>query len=341
MRHRAILGTASALLVATLSGSCSSEPEVATACEGQTLKIGESTELSLIYAPLYVAEQKGFLDDENVKVQHVQLGGGSEAIQALIGGSVDLVATPFTSVAAAKAEGAPLVAFASFSNRYTSDVGIKADKAPADDADWQTKIKALEGLKVGITSPGSGTDQTLRFLARKAGLDPDEDMTIVATGGSSETVAAFSRGSIDAYLIGAPASDVAAAQGDGTMMLRLAEGTVPDLSDILYGVVATSERGLKNKAPLLECYARALSKADALIKKDPDAAGDLLRDDFPDLSDENFKSAWDATVASTPSSAALLPEEVEKAGAVLEVVEPDDSAVVKDAYTEQFNDSLD
>jgi len=339
--HRRATLAAAAVVAATLVAGCSSDNETATACEGQTLKIGESTGLSLIYAPLYVAEQKGYLDEENVKVEHIQLGGGSEAIQALIGGSIDLVATPFASVAGARDEGAPLVAFASFSNRNTADIGIKSADAPPADSDLETKIQALEGLKVGVTSPGSGSDQTLRYLAKQAGLDPDEDMTIVATGGSSETIAAFSRGSIDAFLIGAPASDVAAAQGDGTLMIRLAEGTVPELNDILYGVVATSEDTLKDREPLFECYARALSKADAFINDDPDAAGELLRDDFPDMSDEDFDSTWAATVASTPETAALHPGEADKAAEFLAVVNDKDEVDVDGAYTQQFNDSLD
>ena len=340
---RQFLGLATVVILgSSLLASCSSEESepAAASCEGQALNLGQGTGLSLIYAPLYVAEKKGYVEDEDIKLEHTTLGAGSESIQALVGGSIDVVATPFASIATARERGAPVVAFASFANANTAAVGIKNKFAPADDADLRERVLSLKGLRVGVTSPGSGSDQTIRYLAKQAGLDPDKDMTIVGTGGTSEVVAAFAKGSIDAYVIGAPASDVAAEQGDGQVIIRLANGDDPSQTEMLYGVVATTQKTLESKRTLFECYARALSKADAFIKSNPDEAAELLRPDFPELDQAAFDSAWGDVVATTPTSAAVLEKEAEKAAAFLGVLN-DRDVDVSEAYTTEFNSSLD
>ena len=45
-----------------------------------------------------------------------------------------------------------------------------------------TDLKSLRGKAIGITSPGSLTDNTLRFMIRKLGFNPDSDYEIIAAG---------------------------------------------------------------------------------------------------------------------------------------------------------------
>ncbi|HKB25381.1 MAG TPA: ABC transporter substrate-binding protein, partial [Methylomirabilota bacterium] len=61
-------------------------------------------------------------------------------------------------------------------------------------------IRDLKGLKLGMTGRGASTDFTLRFLLKEAGLDPDKDVTIIATGGVPTTLAALQKGDIQGFL---------------------------------------------------------------------------------------------------------------------------------------------
>src|ERR1700739_3848526 len=50
-------------------------------------------------------------------------------------------------------------------------------------------IQDLRGHPIGITRFGSSTDFTMRYLLRKAGLEPDKDVPILQLGGQPELAA--------------------------------------------------------------------------------------------------------------------------------------------------------
>src|SRR4029434_4061813 len=52
-------------------------------------------------------------------------------------------------------------------------------------------IQDLRGRPVGITRFGSSTDFTMRYILRKAGLDPDKDVPLLQLGGQPELAAAI------------------------------------------------------------------------------------------------------------------------------------------------------
>ncbi|WP_430335936.1 ABC transporter substrate-binding protein [Rhodococcus sp. ACT016] len=328
----------------TLTGStvagCAGGGPTITNCSGQTVKLGQSTASNLQYAALYVAEDKGYLDDEGLRIETLEMGGGSEAIQALAGGSVDVALTTFAAILSAAERGAPVVAFAATSNRNTADIGIKNRYAPAADADLDTAVRALRGHKVAVTSAGSGADQTLRYLLRHAGMNPDSDVDIVAVGGAAETVAAFANGSVDAYIIGPPSSLVAAERGDGQVMLRLASGIAPDLDNLLYAVAATSNATMSRKEAVLGCFARALNKADALIHDQPQQAGALVRHRFPEMTDAQFALSWDPIVKATPATAAINLDEAAKAAQFVSTVLDKPGVDATRAYDLRFSEDL-
>jgi len=303
-------------VVATAFVGCSGGDEKVTSCEGQTLKASHGSAPTLQFAAFYIAEQEGYFDDAGVGLKITSLGN-TDAAQALIGGSVDVVAGGFNVVLEATNRGGPIVSFATTSNRATADIGIRSEDAPPDGANLRTSLSALKGLRIGVTSPGSNSDQLLRYLLIDAGLDPDRDVEIIGTGGATEMVAAFAQKSIDAYVIGPPNSDVAAEQGDGTVMLRLSSGVAPLLDDATNAVATTSQRVLDNKSALVGCYATALDRAVKLIHEHPDQAAAVLRDDFESLTDEQWKVAWQGVVDATPASAQMVPEQAEKAAGII------------------------
>ena len=58
----------------------------------------------------------------------------------------------------------------------------------------QPEIKSIQDLRgrpVGITRFGSSTDFTMRYILRKAGLDPDKDVPLLQLGGQPELAAAI------------------------------------------------------------------------------------------------------------------------------------------------------
>src|SRR5437773_3407319 len=59
--------------------------------EPTTIRMAVGGQTQFIYLPLTLADQLGYFKDEGLTVQISDLHGGSEALAALLGGSVDMV----------------------------------------------------------------------------------------------------------------------------------------------------------------------------------------------------------------------------------------------------------
>jgi NitT/TauT family transport system substrate-binding protein len=184
MRILKLVLFAVAVLAATFTHAQSLEKKKITLAVG-----GKSL---LYYLPLTIAERKGYFKNEGLDVEIVDFPGGAKALQAMVGGSADVVSGAYEHTINMHAKGQPIVGIA-LQGRYNGIVvGISKSKAA------QFKSTAdLKGMKVGVTAPGSSTHMAVQNLAVKAGLKPD-DFSAILVGASAGAVAAMKRGNIDA-----------------------------------------------------------------------------------------------------------------------------------------------
>src|SRR6185295_9421272 len=78
--------------VATLAmGALVTATALAQAPEKKRITIGVGGKSLFYYLPLSVAERKGYFKDEGLEVEIPDFAGGAKALQALVGGSVDMV----------------------------------------------------------------------------------------------------------------------------------------------------------------------------------------------------------------------------------------------------------
>jgi NitT/TauT family transport system substrate-binding protein len=164
----------------------------AQSLEKKKLTIAVGGKSLLYYLPLTIAERKGYFRNEGLDVEIVDFPGGAKALQAMVGGSADIVSGAYEHTINMQAKGQPIVGIA-LQGRYNGIVvGVSRAKAA------QFKSMAdLKGLKVGVTAPGSSTHMAVQNLAVRAGLKPD-DFSAILVGASSGAVAAMKRGTIDA-----------------------------------------------------------------------------------------------------------------------------------------------
>ena len=115
-------------------------------------------------------------------------------MQALIGGSADVVAGAFDHTIQMQAKGQPIVGVVELGRFPGFVLGVldrqgAAYRGPAD----------LKGMKIGITAPGSSTHFMVRYLMAQAGLK-DDDASFIGIGAGPTAVAAARRGEIDALV---------------------------------------------------------------------------------------------------------------------------------------------
>jgi NitT/TauT family transport system substrate-binding protein len=146
------------------------------------MAVGGQTQF--IYLPLTLADRLGYFKDEGLTVNISDLRGGSEALAAMMGGSVDMVTGFYEHTIRARAQGKRLVMVALF-DRYPGLV-LMVGKRHFDQVH---SIRDLVGKPVGVTAPGSSTDQLVKYVLRQNDLDPQS--IPVVTGGISTMLAAL------------------------------------------------------------------------------------------------------------------------------------------------------
>ena len=159
--------------------------------EKSKVTLGVGGKPLLYYLPLTIAERKGYFKEEGLDVEINDFGGGAKSLQALIGGSVDVVTGAYEHTIRMQAKGQDVRAITELGRFPAIVIAVKKDKA------GQVKSAAdFKGLKIGVTAPGSSTALTAQYAMVKAGLKPS-DAAIIGIGSGASGVAAMQKGEID------------------------------------------------------------------------------------------------------------------------------------------------
>ena len=203
--RRAVLVAAAAtvLVPALVSAQALEKKKVTIAVGGKNL---------LYYLPLTVAEQKGFFKDEGLDVEIVDFAGGARALQAVVGGSADVVSGAFEHNINMQAKGQPMRAFVLQGRAPQIVLAVSTKTMP----NYKT-VADLKGKKIGVTAPGSSTNIMANFVLAKNGLKP-ADVSFVGVGASQGAVAALRSGQIDAISNLDPVMTILARSNDITIV---------------------------------------------------------------------------------------------------------------------------
>ena len=175
--------------LAALAFSASAATAQVAGIEKPKVVIGVGGKSLLYYLPLTIAEKKGYFKEQGLDAEIIDFAGGAKSLQALIGGSVDVVAGAYEHTIHMQAKGQDIRATVDL-GRYPGIVialrkDVKYDK-PAD----------LKSLKIGVTAPGSSTNMLAKFFLAKNGLSPD-DASWIGVGGAASAVAAIRNKQVD------------------------------------------------------------------------------------------------------------------------------------------------
>jgi NitT/TauT family transport system substrate-binding protein len=143
-----------------------------------------------------VAWSLGFFRDEGLDVSLQDLASTPKALQALLGGSTDLVAGAYDGAVQMNIEGKLIQAIAVLERWPPFAVVV----APQSARSLRT-ISDLKGRVVGVASPGSSTHRFLNYLLARNGLSPS-DTTVVGVGVNFSMAAAIQHGQVDAAVAG-------------------------------------------------------------------------------------------------------------------------------------------
>ena len=237
---------------------------MAQAPEKKDVKLGVGGKALLYYLPLTVAEKKGFFTEQGLNVEISDFAGGAKSLQALIGGSVDVVTGAYEHTIRMQAKGQDIVAVLELGRFPGIAVGVKADKA----AQYKTPAD-FKGMKIGVTAPGSSTNMLMNFVLAKAGLS-SADVSYIGVGSAASAVAAVKKGEIDAISHLEPVLSMLERGGDIKIVIdtRTEKGTIDLFGGSNPAAVLYMKREFMQKNPnTVQALTNALYKALVWIAK--------------------------------------------------------------------------
>lgn len=259
----------------------------AGAAGGQTqrVKITEAHTGTLFMAPVFIAEAAGYMAEEGVDLELIEVDSGAVGIAALVSGQVQFFdADPFQAVQLRR-QGKQILFVYNLTKRVTLDLVMHPDVARAKNISRSTplaqRFAALRDLKLGVTRAGAATDVYLRYYLRRAGLNPDRDVQILSIGGGAGLLAALRTRQIDAFHLSAPTPYIAERDGFGVVVIKASAGDVPELDNFMYTGIAAYNVYANKYGDVLRRWTKAVNRANRLMRQDQGAAVNYLRKQFP------------------------------------------------------------
>jgi len=267
--------------------------------QAQTKVTGGVAAFNEALLPVYTAKEKGYYTAEGIALEFVDFKGGGPAVQALAGGSIDVCFCAADHVIRLRARRQPAVILVGLDTYHSYALVAKSDNPAKSLAD-------LKGKRIGITTPGSLTDNTIRYSIKELGLNPDRDFELSGAGGGASMKAAIDSDRVAAGL--AILTDVA-----NMMKTPGAYKVVLDYRTLPYPSFAalSLESFVKSNPKAASGFARATAKAIDELSKDPELAKAMIQKMYPNFSPELAAEVAKSSVERTPKGGFVTKESID------------------------------
>jgi NitT/TauT family transport system substrate-binding protein len=202
--------------------------------------------LSGEFAQAYITQKKGFFEKHGLAVELVYFQGGSQVIQAMLGGDVPLTVTAGPEGVVAKLQGADIALLAANNPTMHFSLFVSPEIKKAAD---------LRGKRAGVSRFGSSSDFCIRYIFKSLGL-ADGEVTIVQIGDNPSRLAALKSNAIHASVFTTPNSVRARKAGFVSMVDAYKLGLKFHGSGI-----AASGAFLRERRPVVGIFSKDSSKA--------------------------------------------------------------------------------
>jgi NitT/TauT family transport system substrate-binding protein len=218
-------------------------------------------------APLFLAIQEGYFEEEGLEVETQMVAGGSAALPAMVAGDLQFSSSNWTTVLQAAAQGLPAQMVWEMTGPKEGVNGIMV----AGNAPYQTQSD-LRGQRIAVNTLAGLVELQVRECMSAGGLE-EGDYELVEIP-FPDMPAAIQQGNVAAAFIGEPFTTLAEDQGarvvaePSTCSERLAEMPV-------IGFMTTSQYSAENPE-VTSAFARALERGAELAASDPQQVIDIL-----------------------------------------------------------------
>lgn len=194
--------------------------------EKKDVHIAVGGKSALYYLPLTITERLGYFKDEGLNVRISDFAGGTRSLEAVVGGSADVVSGSYEHTINMQSKKIMFQGFVLAGGSPQISIGIVSSKAAA-----YKGPKDLKGMRVGVSAPGSSTNMVINYFIAQGGLKPS-DVSILGIGAGSTVIAAVDQGRVDVISQTDPAMTILEKAGK---IKVIAETRTPEGTEKLFG----------------------------------------------------------------------------------------------------------
>jgi len=239
MKMMRTIAVAAALAVASAGAA------YAQALEKTKVTLGVGGQAGLYYLAMTLADTMGAFKAEGLDVEINDFAGGAKSLQALVGGSVDVVTGAYEHTIRMQAKGQDIVSVIELGRYPGISLVVRKEKAGS-----YNNGAGMKGWKIGVSAPGSSTNMIVWSIMAKAGLKTD-DASFIGVGTGATAYAAMQKGEIDALSSVEPVATKLQQDGIGVIVAETSspEGAAKVIGGPMSAAVLYTRRDFIEKNP--------------------------------------------------------------------------------------------
>lgn len=316
--YRKFLGlTLCAALITAMAAGCGSKKESSQGSSSSaTVKVTlNEVAHSIFYAPMYVAIEEGYFEEEGIDLTLVTGFGADKTMTAVLTGEADIGFMGSESTIYTYAGGTAdyVINFAQLTQRAGN---FLVSREPIDDFHWDM----LKGKDVLGGRAGGMPEMVFEYILKKNNIDPKTDLSIDQSIDFGSTAAAFSGGQGDFTVEFEPHATSLEAKGDGYVVASLGE----DSGYVPYTAFSAKKSFIEAHPDVIQSFTNALQKGMAYVNShSPEEIAKVISPQFEETPVETItaivtryydQDTWKENLIFEEDAFTLLQNILEEAG---------------------------
>ena len=316
--YRKFLGlTLCAALITAMAAGCGSKKESSQGSSSSaTVKVTlNEVAHSIFYAPMYVAIEEGYFEEEGIDLTLVTGFGADKTMTAVLTGEADIGFMGSESTIYTYAGGTAdyVINFAQLTQRAGN---FLVSREPIDDFHWNM----LKGKDVLGGRAGGMPEMVFEYILKKNNIDPKTDLSIDQSIDFGSTAAAFSGGQGDFTVEFEPHATSLEAKGDGYVVASLGE----DSGYVPYTAFSAKKSFIETHPDVIQSFTNALQKGmDYVNSHSPEDIAKVISPQFEETPVETItaivtryydQDTWKENLIFEEDAFTLLQNILEEAG---------------------------
>ena len=223
----------------------------------KTIRLNEVVR-SVFYAPMYVAINEGFFEEEGLAIDLSTGQGADKTMQQLLSGNVDIGFSGPEQVVYIYNQGRedyPVV----FGQLTQRDGSFLVGREEEENFDWSS----LKGKEIIGGRPGGIPEIALEYVLKQNGLNPENDVKMVTNVDFTATAGAFKSGIGDYVALFEPTATMLEKDGAGNIVSSIGN----EAGNISYTCFYTTKSYMDENPDIIQKFTNAIYKGQQWVQQ--------------------------------------------------------------------------